>query len=76
MVNIPRADKSGAKVTAVQTLREFRRRLNFTKRPGGGPPPLFNRGKFYSRQLLNCRRGNTTTEDLLDSIFSQFCIGK
>jgi len=22
------------------------------------------------------RRGKTTTEDLLDSIFSQFCIGK
>jgi hypothetical protein len=46
MVNIPRADKSGAKVTAVQTLREFRRRLNFAKPPGGGPPPLFDRGAF------------------------------
>jgi hypothetical protein len=29
MVNIRRADKSGAEVTAVQTLREFRRRSNF-----------------------------------------------
>jgi len=29
IVDVPSADKSGAKVTAVQTLREFRRRLNF-----------------------------------------------
>ena len=116
MVNFPRADKSGAKVTAVQTLREFRRRLNFAEgqlhclpmvnipranKSGakvtavqtlrvvrgsqkfrasvlecGGPPPLFDRGAFYSRQRLNCRHGKTATEDLPDSIFSRFCIGK
>ena len=76
MVNIPRADKSGTKVTVVQTLREFRRRLNFAERPGGGHSPLFDRGEYYSRQRLNCRPGKTATEDLLDSIFSQFCIGK
>ena len=38
MVDVPRADKSGAEVTAVQTLREFRRRLNFAKRPGVRQP--------------------------------------
>jgi hypothetical protein len=31
-------DKSGAEVTAVQTLREFRRRLNFAKRRGVRQP--------------------------------------
>ena len=34
MMDVPNADKSGAKVAAVQTLREFRRRLNFAKRTG------------------------------------------
>jgi hypothetical protein len=26
--------------------------------------------------FVSCQRGKTATEDLLDSIFSQFCIGK
>ena len=39
MVDVPHADKSGAKATAVQTLREFRRRLNFAKRLGLRQPP-------------------------------------
>ena len=78
MVNITRADKSGAKVTAVQTLRVVRGSQEYRASvlECGGPPPLFDRGEFYPRQRLNCRRGKTTTEDLLDSIFSQFCIGK
>jgi hypothetical protein len=51
MVNIPRADKSGAKVTAVQTLREFRRRLNFAKRPGGGPPRFSTEERLFATIL-------------------------
>jgi hypothetical protein len=34
IVDVLRVDKSGAKVTAVQTLREFRRQLNFAQRLG------------------------------------------
>jgi len=41
MMDVPRADKSGAKVTAVQTLREFRRRLNFAQRRGVASPSAF-----------------------------------
>jgi hypothetical protein len=78
MVNIPRANKSGAKVTAVQTLSVGRGSQEYRASvlECGGPPPLFGRGEFYSRQRLNCRHGKTATEDLPDSSFSQFCIGK
>jgi hypothetical protein len=52
MVNIPRADKSGAEVTvSVQTLREFRRRLNFAKRPGGGPPRFSTQERLFATIL-------------------------
>jgi hypothetical protein len=33
MADVPRADKSGAEVTAVQTLREFRRVAAIGRKP-------------------------------------------
>jgi hypothetical protein len=38
MVDVPRADQSGAEATAVQTLREFR---NFDHQTSNKPLPLF-----------------------------------
>jgi hypothetical protein len=54
MADVPRADKSGAKVTAVQTLREFRRRLNFAQRRGIASPGAL---EFFHRTNLQFHRG-------------------
>ena len=73
MVDVPRADKSGAEVTAVQTLREFRRRSNFAKRLGLRQPCFARKQKIrrISSEMMcadvnmNCNNAQTImTEEI------------